>query len=85
MLLEQRETIEKLTKDGQKEEQIENFLHDQWGKHALHTSTIYKWMERAKTSPGDLEDQARAGRPIDEQLLKAIEQILKNDPFSSIR
>ena len=42
-------------------------------------------MGRAKTSPGDLEDQPRAGRPIDEQLLNAVEQTLKDYPFSSIR
>ena len=85
MLSEQRETIEKLTKDGQNEEQMEIFLQNQWGDHAFHKSAIYKWMWRAKTSPGDLEDQPRAGRPIDEQLLNAIEQTLKDYPFSSIR
>lgn len=65
---EQRETIKKLTLNGQKEEQIENFLHEEWGNHALHTSTIYKWMERAKTSSNNFEDQIREGRPIDKQL-----------------
>lgn len=82
---EQRETIKKLTQNGQKEEQIENFLHKEWGNHAFHTSTIYKWMERTKTSPNDLEDQTREGRPIDEQLLNVIDQTLKDEPFSTIR
>ena len=57
MIKEQRETIQKLTKNGQKEDQIEKFLHQEWGNHALHTSTIYKWMERVKTTSNGLEDQ----------------------------
>lgn len=51
-----------------KDEQIENLLHEEWGNHALHTSTIYKWIERAKTSSNNFEDQIREGRPIDKQL-----------------
>ena len=82
--MEMREMIFNLHKKGTSPKEIEKILKEEFGKHAYNLSTIYYWIAKAKVGIEDVQDEVRPGRPIDDQLLIRIREVLEEQPFSSI-
>ena len=86
--MNQKEMIIDFYKDGLDHEQISELLQIKFGESAYKSSTIYKWMKEAKQNlPLAKQTLSEKKEKIsyDEQLLKRIQEILKEEPFSSIR
>ena len=86
--MNQKEMIIDFYKDGLDHEQISEILQLKFGYIAYKSSTIYKWMKEAKLNlPLAKQTLSEKKEKIsyDEQLLKRIQEILKEEPFSSIR
>ena len=86
--MNQKEMIIDFYKNGLDHEQISELLQIKFGESAYKSSTIYKWMKEAKLNlPLAKQTLSEKKEKIsyDEQLLKRIQEILKEEPFSSIR
>ena len=67
-----RRRVIELSKKGVKPKEIQEILNREYGEHALGRSAIYKWAAKAKLGYEEAEDEHRAGRPIDDQLLTRV-------------
>lgn len=83
--MKQREYIFNLTKDGKSPGEIQNFLHEQFGKQALSRTTVYKWAGQAKLGFSITNEREHPGPKPDEILCLRIQQILEEKPYSSLR
>ena len=63
-------------------EQIKNELDIQFGLHSYSISAVYRKIGLLKCGVNILDNEDRPGRPIDEQLLTRIDQIIEDEPFS---
>ena len=86
--MSQKDIIINLYKQGCNHQQISDILKMKFGESTYKPSTIYKWMKEAKFNlplANRRLDEEEAKNAIDEQLLLRIQQILEDEPFSSIR
>ena len=83
--MKQRLFICELTKKGTNPKEIKKLLNQRFGQEAFHQSSVYRWSSLAKLgfSPG--QDKERPGRRPDEQLLTRIQEVLREEPFASVR
>jgi histone-lysine N-methyltransferase SETMAR len=70
---------------GLNAKQILPILKDEFGKHAYSLASIYNWLVKARLGQQSVDDAERSGRPLDEQLLTRIQEMLDEHPFSSVR
>ena len=85
IIMQQRKLIVEMYEKDASPEQIKNELDIQFGLHAYSISTVYRKIDLLKCGVNILDNEDRPGRPIDEQLLARIDQIIEEEPFSSIR
>ncbi|KAH0788370.1 histone-lysine N-methyltransferase SETMAR-like [Histomonas meleagridis] len=84
----QKDIISNLYKQGCNHQHISDISKIKFGESAYMSSTIYKWMKEAKFNlplANRRLDSEEAKNTIDEQLLLIIQQILEDEPLSSIR
>jgi len=83
--MKQRKFIKDHFEQGQNADEIKEKLDVQFGHEAYSISTVYRKIALLKCGYTNLEDAPRAGRGIDEQLLKRISEVLEEEPYSSVR
>ena len=81
----QRDFIKKLTNEELKPIEIKSKLDVQFGKSVFCLKSVYNWYNQFKLGYESTEDADRSNRIYDEQLAIAIDHILEEEPYSSIR
>ena len=83
--MEQRYVIMYLLRKNTKVLDIIKELKDVYGDEALSRTQVYFWVKEIKGGRCNLNDLPKEGRPVDEQMIKSIQDHLKREPFSSAR
>lgn len=83
--MKQRCFIKDHFEQGEHAVEIKEKLDIQFGREVYSISTVYRKIALLKCGQTSLEDAPRAGRSIDEQLLKRISDVLEEEPYSSLR
>lgn len=81
----QNELLQKMTSEGCCKEEIENALQIRFGQEAMKSSTIYQKMRLVRCNVDITKEREYHSERIDEQLVIAIQNILNEFPFSSVR
>ena len=74
-----------LTHSGASIDDITKILAEEWGKHSLKRTAIYKWHARGVCGVAAAEKQKPSGKPSDVGIDDAIQNFLKKEPFASCR
>ena len=82
--MEKRERIIELARNGHPPNEIFSMLQIEFGQHAPCLSCIYKWHAQAKLDVIDGRESEKPGRKPDEELIKAVAEMLEQEPFASI-
>ena len=83
--MKQVSEIKKLSSQQLNASQIKIKLNEMFGQQAFSLPTIYKYMNEEKFQFNSSLEKDKPGRKPDEQLIVRIQQILEDEPFSSVR
>lgn len=81
----QNELLQKMTSEGCCKDEIENTLQIRFGQKALKSSTIYLKLRLVCCNIDITKEREYYSEPIDEKLVIAIQNMLNEFPFSSVR
>ena len=81
----QNELLQKMTLEGCNKEEIENALQIHFGQETMKSSTIYQKMKLVRCKVDITKEREYHSERIDEQLVIAIQNVLNEFPFSSVR
>jgi transposase len=83
--MEQRAVIPFFTLKGLKARAIHTTFESVYGPEALARPTVKKWRGRSHQGETDLFDSPRSGRPMMNNLMRAIGSMLEEGPFGSCK
>jgi transposase len=81
----QRTVIEFLLLEGRAGEEITIRLYDVYGEDAYSRVTVFRWINRIRSSDGELESEKPPSRPPRYETDRQIQEIIRDHPFPSLR
>ena len=85
MLIKQIAEIKKLVSQDVKAKEIKIKLDVKFGQQEFCIATVYKYINEERFHFESSSELQRPGRKLDEMPIARINEILKDEPFSSVR